>query len=142
MSILFESAIAHFGKAEHSLDDPDRMLDFGPHLRFGAVFRALDLIHSTAMAIAPVDEVFRSRCVLTDYCPLAAIRLIAPHAGFVSVQEIVEHLRRKGIGSASLSRCSLKASGHNGLMIGYTNVAKENAASATRRMLGAMQVVR
>ena len=39
-------------------------------------------------------------------------------------------------------RCSLKASGHNGLMIGYTNVAKENAASATRRMLGAMQAVR
>src|SRR5215470_15207649 len=56
--------------------------------------------------------------------------------------EIVEHLHRKGIGPASLSRCSLKVSGHNGLMIGYTNVAKENAASATRRMLGAMQAVR
>jgi hypothetical protein len=27
MSILFESAIAHFGKAKRSLDDPDRMLD-------------------------------------------------------------------------------------------------------------------
>jgi GntR family transcriptional regulator / MocR family aminotransferase len=56
--------------------------------------------------------------------------------------EIVEHLRRKGIGPAVLSRCSLKASGHSGLMIGYTNVAKENAASTTRRMLGAMQAVR
>src|SRR5215813_11133999 len=81
MSILFEPAIAHLGEAKHSLDDPDRMLDFGPHLRFGAIFRALDLIHNTATAIAPVDEVFRSRCVLTDYCPLAAIRLVAPHAG-------------------------------------------------------------
>ena len=91
MSILFEPTIAHFGKAKHSLDDPDRMLDFGPYLRFGAVFRAFDLIHNTAMAIAPVDEVFRSRCVLTDYCPLAAIRLIAPHAGFVSVQQIGQH---------------------------------------------------
>jgi DNA-binding transcriptional MocR family regulator len=56
--------------------------------------------------------------------------------------EIVEHLRRKGIGPTSLSRCSLKVSGYNGLMIGYTNVAKENAASATHRMLGAMQGIR
>jgi GntR family transcriptional regulator/MocR family aminotransferase len=61
--------------------------------------------------------------------------------GGLSDAEIVEHLRRKGIGPASLSRCSLKVSGHNGLMIGYTNVAKENAASATRRMLGAMQAI-
>ena len=56
--------------------------------------------------------------------------------------ELVELLSRKGIGPAPLSRCSLRASGYNGLMIGYTNVAKENAASATRRMLGAMQAVR
>jgi GntR family transcriptional regulator/MocR family aminotransferase len=61
--------------------------------------------------------------------------------GFGDV-EIVEHLRRKGIGPASLSRCSLKVFGHNGLMIGYTNVAKEDAASATHRMLGAMQGIR
>jgi GntR family transcriptional regulator/MocR family aminotransferase len=56
--------------------------------------------------------------------------------------EIVEHLRRKGIGPASLSRCSLKVSGYNGLMIGYTNVAKENAASATQRMRDAMRGIR
>ena len=36
MRVLFEPAIAHLGKAEHPLDDPDPMLDFGPHLRFGA----------------------------------------------------------------------------------------------------------
>jgi GntR family transcriptional regulator / MocR family aminotransferase len=62
--------------------------------------------------------------------------------GGVSDTEIVEHLGRKGIGPAPLSRCSLRASGHNGLMIGYTNVAKEHAASATRRMLAAIQGVR
>jgi GntR family transcriptional regulator / MocR family aminotransferase len=56
--------------------------------------------------------------------------------------EIVEHLRRKGIGPACLSRCSLEVSGQNGLLIGYTNVAKENATSATRRMLVAMQGIR
>jgi GntR family transcriptional regulator/MocR family aminotransferase len=62
--------------------------------------------------------------------------------GGVSDAEIVEHLGRKGIGPAPLSRCSLRASGRNGLMIGYTNVAKEHAASATRRMLAAIEGVR
>jgi len=62
--------------------------------------------------------------------------------GGVSDAEIVEHLRRKGIGPAPLSRCSLRAPGYNGLMIGYTNVAKEHAASATRRMLAAIEGVR
>ena len=62
--------------------------------------------------------------------------------GGLGDSEIVEHLRRKGIGPASLSRCSLKVSGYSGLMIGYTNVAKEKAAAATRRMLGAMQGIR
>ena len=62
--------------------------------------------------------------------------------GGVSDTEIVERLGRQGIGPAPLSRCSLRASGHNGLMIGYTNVAKEHAASATRRMLAAIQGVR
>jgi GntR family transcriptional regulator/MocR family aminotransferase len=62
--------------------------------------------------------------------------------GGVSDAEIVEHLGRKGIGPAPLSRCSLRAPGHNGLMIGYTNVAKEHAASATRRMLAAIEGVR
>src|SRR2546421_6755529 len=44
MRVLLQPAIAHFGKAEHPLDDPDRMLDPGPHFRLGAVFRPLDLI--------------------------------------------------------------------------------------------------
>src|SRR5262252_4585395 len=61
MSVLFEPAIAHLGKAEHPLDDPDGMLDFGPHLRFGAVLRALDRVHGTPMAVAAVDEVPCSR---------------------------------------------------------------------------------
>ena len=33
MRVLFEPAIAHLGEAKHPLDNPDRMLDFGPHLR-------------------------------------------------------------------------------------------------------------
>ena len=64
------------------------MFDPGAHLRLGPVFRPFDLVHNTAMAIAAVDEVPRSRGVLADHCPLAAIRLVAPHAGFVPVQQI------------------------------------------------------
>jgi len=62
--------------------------------------------------------------------------------GSVSDTEIVERLGRKGIGPAPLSHCALKASGYNGLMIGYANVAKEHAASSTRRMLVAIQGAR
>jgi GntR family transcriptional regulator/MocR family aminotransferase len=56
--------------------------------------------------------------------------------------ELVEHLSRKGFGPAPLSRCSLRAPGYNGLMIGYTNVAKEQAITAARRMLAAIERVR
>ena len=88
MSVLFEAAIAHFGEAKHALDDPDRMLDFGAHLRFGAVFRALDLVHGTAMPIAAIDKVPRLGCALPDHRALAAVSLVAPHAGLVAVQQI------------------------------------------------------
>ena len=52
MSVLVEPAIAHLGKAEHPLDDPDRMLDPGPHFGLGTIFRPLDLIDNTAVAVA------------------------------------------------------------------------------------------
>jgi hypothetical protein len=43
MSVLFEAAIAHLGKTEHPLDDPDRMLD--PRFREGRpLARTLDLV--------------------------------------------------------------------------------------------------
>ena len=43
MSVFLEPAIAHLGKAEHPLDDPDRML--GPPLSRGqALARTLDLL--------------------------------------------------------------------------------------------------
>ena len=58
MGVLLEPAITRFGKAEHPLDDSDRMLDAGPHFGLGAVFRPLDLIHHTAVAIAAIGEIF------------------------------------------------------------------------------------
>ena len=38
-----------------------------------------------------------------------------------------------------LSRCWVNGPGPNGLLIGYTNVAKDDAAAAARRMLAAMR---
>jgi GntR family transcriptional regulator/MocR family aminotransferase len=55
---------------------------------------------------------------------------------------VVEHLYRNGIGPSALSRCSLRAHAHNGLMIGYTNVPKEHAASSARRLLSVIQRMR
>ena len=69
VGVLCEPAIAHLGKAEHPLDDPDRMFDPGAYLRFGPVFRSLDLVHDAAMAVAAIDKVPGSRCVLADDCP-------------------------------------------------------------------------
>ena len=57
MRVLLQPAIAHFGKAEHPLDDPDRMFDPGPYFRLGAVFRPLDLIDDTAVAVAAIGEI-------------------------------------------------------------------------------------
>ena len=56
MAVLVQPAIAHLGKAEHPLDDPDDVFDPGPHFRVGAFFGPLDLIDNTAVAIASINE--------------------------------------------------------------------------------------
>src|SRR5215510_6716159 len=57
MEVLVQPAIARLGEAEHPLDDPDRMFDPGPHFGLGAVFRPLDLIDNTAVAVAAIGEI-------------------------------------------------------------------------------------
>src|SRR5437764_7808327 len=81
MGVLLEPAIAHLGKAEHPLDDPDRMLDPGPHFGLGAVFCPLDLIDDAAVAVASIGEIPGLGRMLSDHRPLAAVSLITPHAG-------------------------------------------------------------
>src|SRR6201984_2067210 len=76
MRVLLQPAIAHLGKAEHPLDDPDRMFDPGPHFGLGAVFRPLDLIDNTAVTVAAIREIPRLGRVLPDHRSLAAIGLI------------------------------------------------------------------
>ena len=88
MRVLFEPAIAHLGKAEHPLDNPDRMFDLGPHFGLGAVFGPLDLIDNTTVTVAAIGEIQRPGRMLPDHRPLTAIRLAAPHARFVAANRL------------------------------------------------------
>ena len=74
--------------------------------------------------------------------PDGGMHFVAWLRGRLRDTEVVELLSRKGIGPAALSRCSLRASGYNGLLIGYANVAKEQATIAARRMLAVIERVR
>jgi len=47
-------------------------------------FDALDLIDHTAVTVAAIGEIPRSRRILPDHRPAVAIRLVAPHAGVVA----------------------------------------------------------
>src|SRR5436190_22619825 len=85
MSVLLQTAVAHLGKAEHPLDDPDDMLDPGAHFGLGAVFRSLDLIHDAAVAVAAIGEIPRLGRMFPDHRPLAAVGLIAPYPGLLPV---------------------------------------------------------
>src|SRR5438477_10581611 len=88
MRVLLQPAVAHLGKAEHPLDDPDHMFNPWPHFGLGAVFRPLDLIDNTAMAVAAIGEIAGLGRVLPDHRPLSAVGLITPDAGLVAVQEL------------------------------------------------------
>src|SRR6516162_8093295 len=91
MSVFLKPVIAHLGKAEHPLDDPDRMFDPGPHFGLGPIFRPLDLIHDTAVAVAAIDEILGLWSMLPDHRPLAAVGLITPHPGLLPMQQIGQH---------------------------------------------------
>ena len=88
MKVLVQPAVAHPGKPEHPLDDPDRVFDPGPHFGFGAVFRPLDLIDNTAVAVAAVGEIPGLGRALADHRPLAAVGLVTLHPGLLPMQEI------------------------------------------------------
>jgi hypothetical protein len=66
MRVLLQPAIAHLGKAEHSLDDPDRRFDPGPHLGLGAVFRPLGFVDDAAVTVAAIGEIPRLGRMLSD----------------------------------------------------------------------------
>ena len=92
MEVLVQPAIAHLGKAEHPFDDPDRMLDAGPHFGLGAIFRVLDLIDNTAVAVAAIGEIagFGRSCLSSI---LSLIRAAGANTDVARVKTS-RHLRR------------------------------------------------
>jgi GntR family transcriptional regulator / MocR family aminotransferase len=71
---------------------------------------------------------------LTD----GGMHFVARLKGGLRDTEVVAQLRAKGLGPSPLSRCAMSTF-HNGLTIGYTNVAKHAAGAAAERMLAAMR---
>ena len=63
----------------------------GPHFGLGAVFRPLDLIDNTAVAVTAIGEIAGLGRMLSDHRPLAAVGLIAPHPGLLSVEQIGQY---------------------------------------------------
>jgi GntR family transcriptional regulator/MocR family aminotransferase len=70
--------------------------------------------------------------------PDGGLHFVARLRGEERDVDLVARLRDKRIGPTALSRCSVTAAPQNGLMIGYANVAKEDANAAAERLLAAM----
>jgi len=98
MRVLVQSSVTDLDEAEHPLDDEKRVFDFGPHLRLGPVFGSLDVVHDTVMPGAPIGEILGLRRVFDDHISLAAIGLVAPHPGFLAVQQIGQKMTIGDIG--------------------------------------------
>ena len=67
------------------------------------------------------------------------MHFIAHLRGRTDDQELVERLRRRGIGPGPLSLHAIRRNAPNGLMIGYPNVPSAEAHAAAQRMLAAMR---
>jgi GntR family transcriptional regulator/MocR family aminotransferase len=98
--------------------------------------RSLYTERCKALATALEDAMpQRLQISLTD----GGMHFVARLRGKTSAAEIVTRLRAKNVGPSALSLCALRGGGPNGLIVGYPNVAKEDAASAAQRMLAAMR---
>src|SRR5690242_4114551 len=64
----------------------------------GAVFRPLDLIDNTAVAVAAIGEIAGLGRMLADHRPLSAVRLITPHPGLSPMQELGQYRAVRDIG--------------------------------------------
>jgi GntR family transcriptional regulator / MocR family aminotransferase len=67
------------------------------------------------------------------------MHFVAHLRGRTSDMELIERLRRRGIGPGPLSLHSMRRNPPQGLMIGYPNVASGDAPAAAQRMLAAMR---
>lgn len=85
MRVFVQPAIANSGKAKNLLDHEEHMLDLGSDFRLCPVLCPLVLIDNALLPVTAIGEVLRARRMLDDHVALAAIGLIAPHAGLLAV---------------------------------------------------------
>src|SRR6185437_9996790 len=97
VQILRKTAVTGLAEAKYPLDHPDRVLDLGMHLRFGAVLRLLGFVEPASAAILAVCEVLRSRRPRTDHGPSALISLIAPDARLTTVQQVRQRIHVRDV---------------------------------------------
>jgi len=92
MQVLRQASVIHLLKAKDPLDHPKHVLDFGAHTGLAAVGRLDRLINALAPAVALVGEVLRSRRAGANRGLLSAVRLIAPDAPFLPMQQVLQRV--------------------------------------------------
>lgn len=93
MGILGEPTVAHLGEPEAALHDAKGMFHLGAHLGFVAVLALLLIAQRTILVAFPMSKILRLRRDTGDALLLAGVGRIAPHAGFVTVQQILHRHR-------------------------------------------------
>jgi len=86
VGILRQPSIPHFGPAEDPLDHQERMLDFGPNLRFGPILRPLLFTQRPMPMGFPLDETLGVWGMLPDHLALSTIGRVAPDPGLLAMQ--------------------------------------------------------
>ena len=106
---------------------------FARHLsRMRSIYTERRNALAAALSAAMPDDL---DITLTD----GGMHFIAMLRGAERDVDLVRRLREQRIGPTALSRCAVTAAPLNGLMIGYANIAKEDAGAAAERMLTAMR---
>jgi GntR family transcriptional regulator/MocR family aminotransferase len=127
---------AHPGPALMLQQMVEGFMTEGHFARHLSRMRALYTERRKALAEALSDTLPNALDItLTD----GGMHFVARLKGSLRDTELAARLRDQGIGASPLSRCALASAGHNGLMIGYANVAQDAAGAAARRMLTAMR---
>src|SRR5882724_6364 len=98
MRVLLQALVADLRKFKQLLDGEKRMLDGGTYFGLGLVLR---LLHRSQGCIASaffVREVLSLGRFRFDLLALPCIGRIAPHPGFIAVQEMFKHLAVMRVG--------------------------------------------
>jgi GntR family transcriptional regulator / MocR family aminotransferase len=126
---------AHPGPALMIQQIVDAFMAEGHLARHVSRLRSLYAERRSALAAA-LAEVLPDELEIT--LPDGGTHLIARLRGVARDADLIERLRRNGIGPTALSRCSFEAPRQNGLVINATNIAAEDAVAAVARLRAAM----